>query len=74
MLLNAFQTTIFPYFVQIGSILFVYSMICLGYRTFRSPSMKELVDGLKGYTFAYCLVKGAFTIIHFIDKIIDGIK
>jgi len=74
MLVEAFRTSIFPYLVEIGVVMFVYSLCGLGYTMFRRPDFQMLVDKLKGYIFAYMLVKGAFVIVNFIDKVIDKVK
>jgi hypothetical protein len=74
MMVKAFQTSIFPYLVEIGVILFVYSIISLGYTMFRKPDFQNLVERLRGYIVAYMLVKGAFVIVNFINRMIDGIK
>lgn len=74
MLVSAFKTSIFPYLVEIGVIMFVYSLCGLGYTMFRRPDFQMLIDKLKGYIFAYMLVKGAFVIVNCIDKIINSIK
>jgi len=74
MLVEAFKTSIFPYLVEIGVVMFVYSLCGLGYTMFRRPDVQMLVDKLKGYIFAYMLVKGAFVIVNFIDKVISKIQ
>jgi hypothetical protein len=74
MLLNAFQSTIFPYLVQIGAILFGYCIITAAYGLFRQHNFQMFVDKLKAGIIAYMCVKGAFTIVNFINKLIEGIK
>ncbi len=74
MLLDAFQKTIFPYFVEIGGILLVYSIIASGYIVMRKHDIKELVEKLRSLILGYMLVKGAFVILEFINKLIDNMK
>jgi hypothetical protein len=74
MLVDAFRTSIFPYLCQVGVILLVYSFCTLGYQTLRKPDMQMFIDKFKGYLFAYLLIRSAFVIVNFIDKVIDNIK
>ena len=72
MLVNAFKTTIFPYLVQIGVILFVFSVIQNAYTLIRVPNWQQFIDKSKAAVVAYAIVRGAFSIVSFIDKIIEG--
>jgi amino acid permease len=74
MLVNAFRTTIFPYIVQLGVILFVFSIVSAAYSMFRKPNWQDFIDKFKSAIIAYACVRGAFAIVAFIDKIINGIK
>ncbi len=72
MLVQAFKSSIFPYLVQIGVILFVFSIIQNAYMLIRTPNWQQFVDKSKAAIVAYVIVRGAFTIVSFIDKIIEG--
>jgi len=74
MLVEAFKNNIFPYLIEIAVIMFVYSICGLSYGMFRRPDFQMLIEKLKGYIFAYMLIKGAFVIVNFIDKIILKIQ
>jgi len=74
MLLDAFEKTIFPYLVQIGGILFIYSIIASGYVVMRKHDMRELVEKLRALVVGYTLVKGGFVILAFINKLIENMK
>ncbi|MDD4157544.1 MAG: hypothetical protein PHY08_13345 [Candidatus Cloacimonetes bacterium] len=74
MLVEAFKTSIFPYLCQIAVVMFVYSLCGLGYTMFRKPDFQMLIDKLKGYIFAYIIVKGAFVIVNFIDQVVGKLQ
>lgn len=74
MLVDAFKSTIFPYIVQLGVILFVFSICSAAYSLFRKPNWQEFIDKLKAALIAYACVRGAFAIVSFIDKIINNIR
>ena len=74
MLLDAFQKTVFPYLIQIGGVLFVYSIIASGYVVMRKHDLRELIEKLKSLVLGYALVKGSFVILAFINKLIEGMK
>lgn len=74
MLLEAFKNTIFPYLVEIGSILFIYSIISSAYTVMRKNDIRELIEKLKSLILGYMLIKGAFVILSFINKIIENMK
>jgi hypothetical protein len=74
MLLDAFEKTIFPYLVQIGGILFIYSIICSSYIVMRKHDIKELVEKLRSLVIGYMIIKGAFVILAFINKLIESMK
>jgi len=74
MLLDAFAKTIFPYMVEIGGILFTYSIIASGYTVMRKHDLRELIEKLKSLILGYMLVKGAFVILSFINKLIENMK
>jgi hypothetical protein len=74
MLVDAFKTTIFPYVIQVGVILFVFSIASNAYSLFRTPNWQQFIDKMKAALLAYACIKGAFAIVSFIDKIISGIK
>ena len=74
MILSAFEKTIFPYLVQIGGILFIYSIIASGYVVMRKHDMRELVEKLRSLIVGYALVKGGFVILAFINNLIDNMK
>lgn len=73
MLVEAFRIHIFPYLVQIGVILFVFSIIQNAYTLIRVPNWQQFLDKSKAAVTAYTIVRGAFAIVSFIDKIIDGV-
>lgn len=74
MLLEAFRVTIFPYLVEIGAILFIYSIISSGYVVMRKHDLRDLVEKLRCLVIGYMLVRGAFVILSFINKVIDNMK
>ena len=74
MLVQAFKTAIFPYIIQIGVILFVYSIAANSYSMFRNPNWQQFIDKLKNGVIAYMCIRGAFAIVSFIDKIINNLK
>lgn len=72
MLVEAFKENIFPFLVQIGVILFVFSIIQNAYALIRTPNWQQFIDKSKAAIVAYAIVRGAFAIVAFIDKIIAG--
>ena len=74
MLVDAFKSTLFPYIIQVAVILFVYNLSANAYSLFRTPNWQQFIDKFKAAVIAYAVVKGAFSIVGFIDKIINNIK
>jgi hypothetical protein len=74
MLVNAFKANVFPYLVQIGVILLVYSLCQSGYSLYRDPNWQKFLDKLKASLVAYATVKGSWVIVSFFDKLIDGLR
>lgn len=72
MLVEAFKINIFPYLVQVGVILFVFTIVQNAYTLIRIPNWQQFIDKTKAAITAYAIVKGAFAIVGFIDKIIEG--
>lgn len=73
-LVDAFKTVVFPVMVEIGSILAVVSLITVAYKVMRVSNWQQAIDKIKTIFLAYAMVKGAFTIISFVDRLIDNIK
>lgn len=73
-LVEPFRQHILPILVEIGMIMFIYSIVALGYTQIRRPDIQHLIERLKGLIFGYLLVKGAYIFVMYINKIIDGIK
>lgn len=70
MLVEAFKTHIYPHLVEIAVIMFVFSICQYGYSLFKSPNWSQFIEKLKGAIIAYAVVRGAFVIVNFIDKVI----
>jgi len=73
-LVEPFRQHILPILIEIGMIMFIYSIVALGYTQIRRPDIQHLIERLKGLIFGYLLVKGAYVFVLYINKIIDGIK
>jgi len=73
MLLEPFERSIYPFLVEIGGMMFVYSFCKLGYRHFRHPDWKVLIDGIYGTFIAYGIIKGAFVALKISNGIIESI-
>jgi hypothetical protein len=73
-LVDTFRENIFPYMIEIGTIVVVIAIVKTGYAQVRNPNLQKTLEDLKNYTISYGLIKGAFTILGIIDKIITGIK
>jgi uncharacterized membrane protein len=74
MLMKAFQANIFPYLIQIGGILFVFTICQHGYSLLRSSNWQQFIDKFKAALVAYAIVRGAFAILSFIDNVIGSMK
>lgn len=74
MLVEAFKSTIFPYFIQLSKILFVYTIALAAYSVMKTSNWQKLLDSFKVCIVGYMISSGAFTILDFIDKIIKTIK
>lgn len=74
MLVQAFRDNIFPYIIQIGIILFVFSICQFAYALYRQPNWQQFFDKFKAAVFGYIVVRGAFVIVNFIDRIIEGMS
>lgn len=74
MLVDAFKNSIFPYIVQLGVIMFVYSICSCGYSLFRQHNFQQFIDKLKASLLAYIIIRGAFTIVEFVDNIVENIN
>ena len=73
MLVEPFERSIFPLLVEVGKILAVYSLCKLGYKHFRSPNYKDLVDGLWGAFIAYAIIRGSMVLLDLADSVIENI-
>lgn len=71
MLVDAFRSKIFPYVVQVAVIFFVLSVAQYGYGLYRDPNWQKFFDKFKAAIFGYAVVTGAFTIVGFIDQIMQ---
>ena len=74
MLSEAFKTQIYPYFIELAMILFAIAIAKASYEIFRKPNWQQFIDRIKSSIIAYAFVKGAYAIISFIDKLIDGMN
>lgn len=73
-LVDPFSQHILPILIEIGMIMFIYSVVTLGYSQIRRPDVQNLIEKLKGLIFGYLLVKGGYVFVMYINKIIDNIK
>lgn len=73
-LVDPFRQHILPILIEIGMIMFIYSIVTLGYNQIRRPDIQQLIEKLKGLIFGYLLVKGSYVFVMYINQIIDGIK
>lgn len=74
MLVDAFKSSIFPYVTQLAVIMLVIGISRSGYSLFRKPDWQVFLDKFKAAIIAYAVVRGSFTIVDFIDKIINSMN
>lgn len=74
MLVEAFRLKIFPYMIQIGKVLFVFAVCQFAYALYRQPNWQQFFDKFKAAVFGYGIVRGAFVIVTFIDKVINSMQ
>jgi len=73
-LVEAFKQSIFPVMLEIGTILTITSVIREMYKVMRISNWQQAITRMKDIFIAYAIVKGAFTLLDFIDSLIENIK
>lgn len=74
MLLAAFKDSIFPWLIQVGAILFIFSVCQHAYALYRNPNWQQFWDKFKAALFAYIIVRSSFIILAFIDNLCNNLK
>jgi hypothetical protein len=73
-LVIAFKQSIFPVMLEVGTILTITSIIKEMYKVMRVSNWQQAITRMKDIFIAYAIVKGAFTLLDFIDSLIANIK
>lgn len=73
-LVDAFKQSIFPVMLEVAAIFTITSIVKEMYKVLRVSNWQQAINRMKDIFIAYGVIRGAFSILAFIDRIIENVK